>query len=359
MKGDDLYLTIDIQLQEYVEGLLEEKKGAIVVMNPQNGEILAITSKPDYDPNIFSGIISNVKWDQLSNDPAQPLYHRASQGLYPPGSTYKIVAEIAALEEKVITPDWIVNCPGYYRLGKRIFKCWAIHGKVNIYSAIEQSCNVYFFTLILKLGIDRWSKYVNIFRFGEYSQIDIPEESVGVAPNRTYMDIKYAREGWTEGNLLNMVVGQGDVLVTPIQMAVFTSLLATHGKWVEPHIGYATRREGSSVPQLLNFMSDSIIAISQETWSIIDSSLSRVIFGKRGTGRLAKVKGLSLYGKTGTAQNPHGEDHAWFIGFSRNSKRPLAIVILIENGGSGSTAAAPLAGKIWRFYDRMYKNYYQ
>ncbi len=350
--GNDLYLTIDIGLQTYAEQLLADKKGAAVVMDAKTGEILMIVSKPDYSPGLFSGIVESNVWNELLNDAERPLFDRAIQGTYPPGSTFKIVAVLASLEENILDPDTKVRCRGAYKLGRRYFKCWkeSGHGRMNLFDAIVNSCNVYFYTLIRKMDVDLWAKYAKIFRFGELTKVDLYGESQGILPDEPFLDEKYGKGGWSEGNKLNLVIGQGDLLVTPLQMVRFTGALATHGKLPTPHLGLKYIEHGTNRFQPFLFSTtDSIQSISAMSWEFVERAMYDVINSSTGTGRAAKVRGLDVYGKTGTAQNPHGEAHSWFIGYSKEGGRTLAITVLIENGGSGSGVAAVTARRLFSY----------
>ncbi|MCF7803033.1 MAG: penicillin-binding protein 2 [Candidatus Marinimicrobia bacterium] len=347
--GSNLYLSLDVELQTYAESMFDTLRGAAVMMNPENGEILSFVSSPSYNLSVFSGAINASDWHTLQADTTRPLFNRGAVGTYPPGSTFKLVTAIAALEEDIVPTDWTVNCPGYYRLGRRVFKCWREggHGRVDMYDAIEQSCNVYFYQLIRKVGIDNWAKYAGIFQFGERTGVDLPEESAGLLPDRQWMDNRYGERGWSEGHLLNMTVGQGNVLTTPLQMAKFAGILATAGKVVTPHIGVAYETEGGYLEKF-EYPTSRITALDSSTYKTVLEGMYRVINGDHGTGRWARIPSALVFGKTGTAQNPHGESHAWFIGILKYKGDIQAIAVLIENGGSGGSIAAPIAGKIMR-----------
>ncbi|MDO9548332.1 MAG: penicillin-binding protein 2 [Candidatus Marinimicrobia bacterium] len=350
--GNDLYLTIDIGLQAYTEQLLKDKKGAAVVMDAKTGEILMIVSKPDYSPGLFSGIVESNVWNELVNDAERPLYNRVIQGTYPPGSTFKIVAVLASLEKNILDPETTVRCRGVYKLGRRDFKCWkeSGHGRMNLFDAVVNSCNVYFYTLVRKMDVNLWSGYARKFRFGELTKVDLYGESQGIVPNESFMNEKYGKGGWSEGNKLNLVIGQGDLLVTPLQMVRFTGALATHGKLTTPHLGLKYMERGTNRFHQFSFSTaDSIPSISASSWEFIEKAMYDVVNSKTGTGRAARVRGLDVYGKTGTAQNPHGEAHSWFIGYSKDGARTLAITVLIEHGGSGGGEAAVTARQIFSY----------
>ena len=350
--GNDLYLTIDIGLQQYTEQLLDGKKGAAIVMDAETGEILAMVSKPDYSPALFSGIVEPQNWNNLINDPERPLYDRVIQGTYPPGSIFKIVAVMAMLEEHIQSPDTEIRCRGVYKLGRRDFKCWKAsgHGRMNLHDAIVNSCNVYFYSLIRRIDLDIWADYARKFGFGELTNIDLYGESEGVVPDKAFLDEKYGKGGWAEGNKLNLVIGQGDLLVTPLQIVRYVGALATHGKLVRPHLGLRyLDRESNHFRQFVYSEPDSVKGISPSSWAFVENAMFDVVNSTTGTGRAARVRGLDVYGKTGTAQNPHGESHSWFMGYSKDENRTLAVTILIEHGGSGGGEAARTARKVFTY----------
>jgi len=346
--GLNLYLSIDVELQALAEQLLEGKKGSVVMMDPRNGEILVMTSKPDYEPGIFSQHISTADWKKLSEDPNDILLNRATSGNYPAGSTFKLVSVIAGINEKIITPDWSCVCNGTYILGRGKFDCYkqTAHGKLNLLEAIERSCNVYFYNLAREIGFDVWCKYTKLFHFGEKTEIDIPEESYGLVPTTEYMDKKYGKDQWTVGNLLNLVIGQGDILVTPLQMAVFTSVIANGGIYYQPRI--VKYREDPKTHELSDYpiVGNAIPGIEPETYRIVKQGMVLVVEGEHGTGRGCRLPNVRIAGKTGTAENPHGEDHAWFIGFAPVNNPTVAFAILVENGGTGSKSAVPIAREL-------------
>jgi len=349
--GKDLYLTIETGLQKLTEELMTGHPGVIIIFNPENGEIYSMVSYPDYSPNLFSGIISPKDWAGLRDNPDRPLYNRITNGLYPPGSTFKMVATIAALENNIVDPKQKFFCSGKYKLGRREFKCWNQygHGNVDMETAIEQSCNVYFYNLIRKMDIDIWAKYVDLLGFGKKTGIDLPNENPGVFPNSKYLDQKYGKNKWTEGNKLNQVIGQGDVTATPIQVAKYTAALATKGGLIVPHLGLRYKVEGESGFHYIRPEKGKITEISDNTWNFVHNSMSKVVYAPRGTGSAARVKGMKVFGKTGTAQNPHGEDHAWFIGWAENDSVKVAGVGIIEHGGHGGSATAPIIQQLFKY----------
>jgi penicillin-binding protein 2 len=358
IQGENLYLTIDYSLQKYSEELLEGQNGSIVILNARNGEVLTLISKPDYDSNIFSKRLTPEEWKKFSDDPAHILMNRATDGEYSPGSTYKLILAIAALNENIITPSWSRTCPGYFRLGRRVFSCFRnnAHGNLNLLQAIERSCNVYFYQLGLLVGIDVWERYAKLFKFGQMSGIDLPEEKSGNVPDRKYMDNTYGEGGWTKGNMVNLSIGQGDLTVTPLQMAVFAMTIGNEGVCFKPHLVRYVEDNQTGVKITVEIKSDTISEVSQQVFKIVKEGMYMVVNGDNGTGRGAKIQGLDIAGKTGTAQNPHGKDHAWFIGFAPAQNPEIAFCVLIENGGVGGSVAAPIARKLLSHFFNKNKN---
>ena len=350
--GNDVYMSVDTRIQTYLETSMEGKKGAVVVLDPRNGDILAFLSKPDYNPEVFSGPLAPKTWSALVNHEGHPLYNRASQSLFPPGSTYKLVLAAAGLETGLINLDETVFCPGYYQLGRRAFKCWKKegHGKVNLLSAIKGSCNVYFYKKGLDVGLDNWARFSKLFRFDQRTDIDLPNESSGTVPDRAYLNSKYGKRGWTKGLVLNLSVGQGDLLTTPLQMAYFTMILANEGIAYRPRLIKKIITSETGVAQ--EFSSERIIidGVSRATYKVLKEGMFSVVNVQGGTGGRAWVRGKEVCGKTGTAQNPHGESHAWFIGFAPRKNPEIALCVMIENGGGGGAVAAPVARGVFATY---------
>ncbi len=350
--GLNLHLTLDSELQHVSEELMKDLRGSIVMMDLQDGGLLSIVSKPDFDPAELSGVISTEVWDRMQYDPDHPLYDRSLQSVYPPGSTFKLVLAMAAIANDVVKPSWSINCFGSYRLGRRAFKCWKPkgHGRVDLYQAIEQSCNVYFYQLGLKVGLEEWAKFSRYFLLGRKTGIDIPLESAGIVPDKKFMDERYGEGEWTRGMMLNLSVGQGDLLVTTLQMVQFAGLLAKKGVYYTPHLLQSIYDPISDRTESHEADSLRIESISERAYDIVREGMRLVVNGENGTAKLARVTGVEVAGKTGTAQNPHGEDHAWFIGFGPFENPKVAIVVLVENGGGGGAKAAPKAGELLKFY---------
>jgi len=353
--GKDLILTLDLDLQQFVGKIWGDKRGAVVVMNPQNGEILAKLSKPDFSLESFAKILSPESWEMLRNDPQKPLLDRSIQAQIPPGSTYKLVLTLAALSEGIVGLADTVRCDGYFKLGRRIFHCWKDdgHGKVDLLSALMGSCNVYYYQLGIQAGFDNWVRFSKLLRFGELTQVDLFGEARGLLPDREYMNQKYGKKGWGRGMMANMAVGQGDILVTPMQMIQMVSAIGMNGVSYHPHVVHSVRDPYSEnwieKPLKLKVLE----GIRKEAFRWIQEGMSRVVNMDGGTGRGAWVPGVEVCGKTGTAQNPHGDEHAWFVGFAPRQNPQVAIAIFVENGGGGGVVAAPLAGRILnRYFNR-------
>ncbi|MCP4723821.1 MAG: penicillin-binding protein 2, partial [bacterium] len=352
--GNNLILTFDRDLQIAAEQALEGKRGAVIALDPNTGEILTAVSKPDYDPFFMNRRLTPEEWNSVLNDTTNPLSNRATQGFFPPGSTFKLVAAIAVLNDSIITPDYRYYCNGVYQVGRRPYHCHNLggHGNLNMIEAIEQSCNVYFYNLAFKhLDIDVWSKYGKLFKFGESSGLDTPEERSGILPDRKFLDERYL-EGWTKGNVVNQIIGQGDVITTPLQMARFAGIIATKGKITTPHFlkaVYNTRTD--SLVYEYEIKTEQIDIIRDEVWNTVRQGMHDVVHGERGTARRVRRAGVLVGGKTGTAQNA-GEDHAWFIGFAPFDDPEIAICTFVENGGGGGANAAPVATDVLkRFFD--------
>lgn len=340
--GNDLHLTIDSRLQSNVEKIISGRIASAVVLNAVTGEVLAMVSKPDFNLSDFAGFMEMKEWQDLQNSQDDPLLNRATIGRYPPGSAMKLITAIAGLEENLTNLDWTVECTGSYYYGDRVFRCWREdgHGVVNLTRSIKESCNIYFYQLIQRMSIDTWHRYASMFGFGTKTGIDLPEEYSGIAPSKGFMERKYGSGGWTKGMLLNISIGQGDVLVTPLQMARFAALLATKGENIAPWLASRPKLNGRK------------IILKNSTWDLIHDMMYQVVNTPGGTAYNSRIEleDVQFYGKTGTAQNPLGEDHAWFIGFARRGEELISLAVIVEHGGTGGAVAAPLASKIVNNY---------
>ena len=342
--GADLNLSMDFGVQCLAESLMIGKSGSVVAIDPSDGGIIAMVSKPDYDLNLFSGVISSDLWRSLNTDPSHPLYNRATLSRFHPGSTFKMLLALAALENHIAPSSWRITCGGSFRLGNKVFHDLHVHGSVDMVEAIQHSCNVYFYQLMLKVGLDNWSNMASQFGFGQLTGIDINEESPGLLPTTQWMNRRYGEHGWTKGFLPSLGIGQGEVGVTPLQMAVYVMMLANEGHYYQPHTVRTCIDHERNVIDTLKYRSRSI-SISQSSWDVVREGMRRAVMEPGGTGGLAKVKDVVVAGKTGTAQNPHGKDHAWFIGFAPFDHPKIAICVLVENAGFGGSFAAPIAGQ--------------
>jgi len=344
-EGSDLLLTINMDLQDFGERLMRGKRGAIVAIDPRNGEILAFVSAPDYELSELSGRISSEHWNSLINNPSMPMYNRCSMAAYPPGSTFKMLVAVAALQEGLLQPDSRIHCPGSYTLAGREFRCHGAHGNINVVTALEYSCNVFFYKLIFKLGFDNLKKYGEMFHFGRVTGMDISNESHGTLPTEEYYNKRYGSR-WNIGYLVNLGIGQGEVNTTPLQMAAFTAALANGGTYYVPHAVRNIRDRYSE--QVIDVpISGKRLGISKEALAPVQLGMLRSVQGS-GTGYAARVGGARVAGKTGTAQNPPNPDHAWFVGYAPYENPEIAIAVIVENGGFGGTVAAPIAGAMIR-----------
>ena len=353
--GQDVYLTIDWRLQQATEEAFPDSlAGSVVVMTLQSGEILAMASQPDFDPAFFSSVRNPALWQQLRNNPDHPMLNRAVQSQYPPSSTLKMVAAIAGLELGLIEAKSVKfpPCKGQLEFGDRIFKCWQEegHGSLNLIEALEQSCDVFFYHLGASIGLENWARYARLFGFEKWTGVDLHGEPVGLVPSREYYDQRYGSRNWAAGVVLNLAIGQGEIAVTPLQMVRYIGAIATGGRLLRPHL----LKESSYGREIENGdQTEYADAISDTTFQIIRSALLRVVHGAHGTGRLASVKGFYVAGKTGTSQNPHGDDHAWFVGFAPFENPSVAVAVIAENAGHGGAVAAPIFQRIIRAYFQL------
>lgn len=348
-EGDDLLLSVDVGLQAFAESLMTNYSGAVVAMDPRDGGILALVSKPDYDPSIMSGVTPADLWYNLQTNPAKPLYNRATLTRYPPGSTFKMVLAAAALQEGVIDENFRIRCSGGFRFGNRVFKDLHVHGSVNVVEAIQKSCNVFFYQLMLKVGFDAWTEYGRRFGFGQTTNTDTGEETTGLLPSTQYYDSRYGKGKWTQGYLISLAIGQGEVGVSPLQMARYASALANGGTVYQPHavelVRNKKRQTIDSVPH-----DSSLVGLSPHVMELIREGMQRVVHAPGGTGGLARIPGVISAGKTGTAENTHGKDHAWYVGFAPFDNPKIAVAVMLENSGFGGAKAAPLAGLVMERY---------
>ena len=360
--GEDIYLNVDIDLQMTAESLLGDNRGAIVLINVKDGSILTLVSTPTFNPNWFVNGISFDQYNELYNDENLPLFDRSIKGLYPPGSTIKPMVALAGLELGNITIKDQIFCPGFYKLANwsRKFNDWKRygHGHVDVIEGIAQSCDVFFYDLAYKLGIDKIHDSLDLFQFGKNTNIDLPGELGGVLPSREWKKIN-KDEPWYGGETLITGIGQGFMTASPLQLALATAAIANKGQLLTPQVMMHSQTKNGDVSQDQKIASRQIPIKDINNWETIIEGMKQVIYGKLGTARRLNNKlKYTLAGKTGTAQvfglDPEEEyiadnideklrDHALFIGFSPIEDPQVAIAIIVENAGSGSSKAAPLA----------------
>lgn len=354
VNGMDMFLSIDKGAQEKAVELLEGKRGSLIAIDPNNGEIVAYVSKPDYDLKEMSGRVRPEYYAQLRDDPGKPLVNRGIMSGYPPGSTWKMLVGLAALQEGLITEGTPLYCGGSLMYGGRSFKCHGgTHGSITIEKALQVSCNVFFYHLGLKLGLDRMAKYAEMFRFGQKTFIDIPNENRGFYPSAEMLEKRFGKGASKyKGRLLNYGIGQGEINVTPVQMAVYIAALANKGTIFQPHVVKQILNNFTGKKQAMDYDSHKL-PIAESNFDIVRKGMFDVVNIPGGTGYAPFapyrnfLKDYVVYGKTGTADNPHGEAHSWFVCFAlKNGKPVLAIIAMVENAGFGSTVAAPIAYQV-------------
>ncbi|MCP5063698.1 MAG: penicillin-binding protein 2 [Ignavibacteriae bacterium] len=349
LKGNDLLLTIDYNTQKVAEKAFAKYKGSLIAIEPSTGEILAFVSAPQYNLEDFASVTSRKAVVELSQDENKPLFNRASKSIYPPGSTFKMISSLAALEENIINKNHSVNCQGGYQYGNRFFKCTHVHNWTNLNGSIEQSCNTYYYQLILEIGLDRWAEYSRKFGFGRKTGFDVGNESAGIVPDTEYYNRVYGKNKWGKGTLLSLGIGQGELSVTTLQLAQYTALLANFGKTKTPHIVKAYLKGQQNIVAPLSYK-DVIVDVKKENLDIIRKGMYNVVHADEGTARNINLPNIEIAGKTGTSQNPHGKDHAVFMGFAPFDNPKIAVVVLVENVGYGSTFAAPIARDVIKTY---------
>lgn len=346
--GFDLYLSLDGGLQQYAEYLLKGYRGAVVAIDPGNGEILAMASAPDYDPTIFSGVTTPAEYAKLANDPANPLMNRATQAVYPPGSTWKMLMGIAALQEEIITATTMHSCPGYFSYGGNIWKCHGAH-TVNVRKAIHVSCNSFFGKLGLQMGIDTFNKYGRLFHFGEKLGTDVLESSTRL-PSREYYDKAFGKDKWPKGVMVNLGIGQGELGVNPLQLAAYVAAIANNGVWNQPHLVRAIKNGQLGQIERVKYESEDL-GLRPDVLDVIHQGMFDVVNVPGGTARAAHLDSILVAGKTGTAQAGKGKaDHAWFVCYAPFDNPKIAMCVLVENSGFGGTYSAPIARKLIRYY---------
>lgn len=362
--GRNLWITVDIGLQKVAEACLEGKVGSIVALDPRNGAVLAMASKPTFDQEQFIRGLTAQKWRELSRDPSHPLLNRAIGSAYPPGSTYKPFVALAALQEGLMGPDSTVFCPGFYYFAGRSYRCWRDHGHgtVSLHNALVQSCDTYFYNTGMRLGVDKIAQYSQMFGLGQKTGVGLPGENPGLIPTSKW---KKQATGipWQKGETLSISIGQGFDLASPLQMALAYSAIGNGGKLWQPYV--VRRIEGSSLEEVDEIKStlERTITIDPRHFQAVQKGLLGVVEEGRGTAHGIKDKDVLIAGKTGTAQvvrlaeganrkaaaksaKAHEQDHAWFVGYAPADNPQIVVCAFVEHGGHGSSAAAPLVQKV-------------
>ena len=345
--GHDIVLTLDLKVQRAMEeAMAGVERGAAVALDPRDGSILGLVSRPSFDPNEFSHGLSQARWDRLSSGGANPLLDRAIQGVYPPGSTFKTVTMTAALRAGIVSPSTHLDpCFGGYQFGSRWFACWnkAGHGSLDLIQAIEKSCDTYFYQLGPKLGLTPLEETARSFGLGDRTGVDLPQEARGLIPSVAWYDKRWGVGRWPKGLLLNLAIGQGELLLTPLQLALVMAEVAEDGHAVRPHLVQAVRGVSEFHPDR---PTQTGLVASSGVWAAVQKGLEAVV--ATGTGTAARVPGIRVAGKTGTAQNPHGKDHALFACYAPVEEPSIALAFVVENSGHGGSIAAPLAARVLR-----------
>ncbi len=368
--GFDLNLTLDLELQLLAEKMLENKEGAVVAIDPRNGDVLVMASNPSFDQNDFIGGISTKKWTELMAHSGKPMINKAIQAEYPPASTYKIITSFAALEEKHIDINTSVFCPGFIKYGSRRYRCWKKygHGNMDVIDGLTQSCDVFYYQAGIKTGVDTLAQYAIGCGLGVKTGITLDNERKGLVPTSAWKERRF-NEPWQGGETLSIAIGQGFNLVTPLQMAVFIAAVGNGGTLYRPRIVKTIENSDGKIVKKIDPEINGGLPASKETLEIVRRALLNVVQGDRGTARRIRLKNVEIAGKTGTAQVfsiKKGEeidfenieysrrDHAWFVCYAPADNPVIAISVMIEHGEHGSSAAAPVAGALIKQYTGNY-----
>ncbi|MBC7838139.1 MAG: penicillin-binding protein 2 [Nitrospiraceae bacterium] len=362
--GDNLYLTIDVRLQKVAENLLGEESGAIVALDPRTGDVLAMASRPGFDPNVLSRELTPKQWAEIVQDEGRPLNNRASQGQYPPGSVYKVMMAAAALETKTVTPSTTIFCNGGYQFGRRLYHDWKAggHGSVDLRHALVQSCDVYFYTVGQRMGIETMASFAHQFGLGEETGIELPSERIGIVPSEAWKR-KAKNEPWLPGETISAAIGQGYVNVTPLQMASLIGTVANDGAMFRPRLVQAVMNRATGELQRRPAVLKRTLNLRPGILPVIKDALAGVV--KEGTATKAQSALVTIAGKTGTAQmtalrtGPEKDipkkfrDHAWFVAFAPVEAPTIAVAVLGEHMGHGGSASAPLAKELIETYVKL------
>ncbi len=364
VQGYRVVLTIDSQVQKAAWAAMEGKAGAVVALDPRDGSVLALVSRPGFDPNLFNRGVSADVWEKISSNPLHPMENRAIAGQYPPGSTYKLIVAAAALEEGIITPETAFNCPGHFEMGTRTFRCWRKHGhgRVSLHRAIVESCDVYFYNVGKLLGVDRLAEYAQAFGLGARTGVAMAGERRGLIPTR---DWKLARFGvaWQPGETISIAIGQGYNTATPLQLANAYAAVANNGEFFTPRIVQRIETDDGEIIEEFRPEKKAVLPVSQDYVQLLKKALWGVVNEPGGTGGQARVAGRDVCGKTGTAQvigMAEGDDgssypyefrdHALFVSFAPRDNPEIVVAVVGEHSGHGGSAAAPVAKKVIEAY---------
>ncbi len=346
VSGRDVTLTLDLDVQRALEeAMVNIARGAAVALDPRDGSVLAMVSKPVFDPNEFSRGISFGRWKELNSNGAFPLLNRAIQSAYPPGSTFKVVTMLAGLQQNLVRPGSheVTSCTGGYFFGGRRFGCWKKegHGNLDLVGALQHSCDVFFYQLGLRLSLEPLEQMARAMGLGEKTGIDLPAESKGLVPSSAYYNLHFRTGRWPRGVLLNLAIGQGELLTTPLQLATMTSLAANGGRAVRPHVVSSIQ----GVPEFrVEQPLEKGVTTDPANWDALHLAMKKVV--EAGTAGAVRIPGVSVAGKTGTAQNPHGDDHALFVCYAPAEAPTIAMAIVAENSGHGGSVSAPIAAHV-------------
>lgn len=365
-RGSDIFLTLDLKVQKAAEEALGGRAGSIIAIDPNNGEVLAMVSHPAFNPNTLSRGASAGIWESILKDEKRPLTNRAIQGQYPPGSTFKVIMSAAILETKEASPSHQMECRGFYPFGNRNFRDWKRggHGTVDLHRAMVESCDVYYYEMGNRLGVDTIAKFSNLFGLGQPTGISLPSEKGGLIPSTEWKK-RVRKEPWYPGETLSVAIGQGYVSATPLQLTTMTAAVAGDGVWYTPQLVKKAVNHKSGATELFPRPEGRRLPISAGTLKVLRSAMAGVVSEPRGTAAGSRSKLVSMAGKTGTAQvigmkpgiqkqegeeSKEFEDHAWFVAFAPVENPQIAVTVLVENGGHGGSAAAPLARKVIESY---------
>lgn len=351
--GINLTSSLDAALQEYGEKLMENKVGSVVAIEPSTGEILSLISSPSYDPNLMVGRVRSGNYSELLKDPVKPLFNRAMMAYYPPGSTFKLTSTLAALQEQIITEHTIF--PHSFVVGSKSVKCHN-HPSVDLRGAIQYSCNPYFCNTFRTFvdnrkfgkserGYATWRAYMESFGIGIKLGVDMPHELKGLLPSVNFYDKIYGASHWKASTIYSLGIGQGELGITPLQMANIICIIANKGYYYTPHV---IKKIGNNVNDSRNLQQKHLVNISDYNFEVVQDGMQKVV--EAGTARIAKFDSTIICGKTGTAQNPHGKDHSLFVAFAPRHNPKIAIAIMVENAGFGAAWAAPIASLMMEKY---------